>query len=858
MPDRQSGSLAAHLPAEPTQEALLSGFLDWLSDQGIEPYPAQEEAILEVLGGANVILATPTGSGKSLVALAAHYAAVAQGQRSFYTAPIKALVSEKFFALCRDLGTDHVGMLTGDAAVNADAPIICCTTEVLADLALREGAAARVDHVCMDEFHYYADPQRGTAWQVPLLELPQAAFLLMSATLGDTTSISEDLTRRTGRPTVLVDSTERPVPLEFEYRLTPIHETIQELIDTDRAPVYIVHFTQNAATDRAQALTSLKVLDKEQRKQLSNEIGGFRFDSPFGKDLKRFVRQGIGVHHAGLLPKYRLLVEKLAQAGQLKVICGTDTLGVGVNVPIRTVLFTQLCKYDGIETRLLSVREFNQIAGRAGRKGFDDLGFVWAQAPEHVVENKRNEEKAATDPKKRRKLVKRKPPERGYRHWSADTFEKLRSGRPEPLKSSFDVSHAMVMQLLDRPGDGCAALRTLLVDNHDPRPRQRAHIRRAIHIYRSLRDSGVIEVLSEPDDLGRLVRVDVDLQSDFRLDQPLSPFVVQLTAELDRDDPDYALDVLTVVESVLENPRVVLLRQQDRAKDELMAQMKSEGVEYEERIEKLSEVEYPKPLRDFIYTHFNAFAEIHPWVGTETIRPKSVARDLFERAMTFREYVNEYGLKRSEGVLLRYLSDAYKAMVRTVPVDVMTEETDDLTEWLGETVRQVDSSLIEEWERLRTEPPDTAEPTSAGEAAQPERPDVTANRRAFRVMVRNELFGWVRHLARREEGRLAESLADVDPSGSTDWTAEALSEAMAGYWADHDTLDTGPTARGPEHFSLVEGRPGDERTWSATQTLVDPQAWGEWRLEATVDLDASREAGAPAMRLEGISRPGDQ
>ncbi len=854
MPESRAAPLTDRIPAQPTDEALLDAFLDWLAELGIDLYPAQEQAILEVLAGNNVVLATPTGSGKSLVALAAHFAALAKGDRSFYTAPIKALVSEKFFALCRDLGTDNVGMMTGDAAVNADAPVVCCTTEVLADLALREGAGARVDHVCMDEFHFYADPQRGTAWQIPLLELPRAAFLLMSATLGDTGALRDDLSGRTGRPTVLVDSDERPVPLEFEYRESPIHETIQELIDTDRAPVYVVHFTQNAATDRAQALTSSSVLDKEQRKRLAAEIGGFRFDSPFGKDLRRFVKQGIGVHHAGLLPKYRLLVERLAQAGHLKIICGTDTLGVGVNIPIRTVLFTQLCKYDGKQTRLLSVREFNQIAGRAGRKGFDDLGFVWAQAPEHVVENKRMDEKAGTDAKKRRKLVKRKPPERGYRHWNTETFTKLQTGRPEQMTSSFDVNHAMVMQLLDRPGDGCAALRALLVDNHEPRVRQRNHIRRAIQIYRSLLGAGVLEVLDEPDEFERRVRVDAELQSDFRLDQPLSPFVIQLTDELDAEDPDYALNLLSVVESVLENPRIVLLRQLDRAKDELMAHMKSEGVEYEERMEKLSEVEYPKPLSDFIYPRFNAFADTHPWVGTDNIRPKSVARDMFERAMTFREYVNEYGLKRSEGVLLRYLSDAYKAMVRTVPADVTTDETDDLTEWLGESVRQVDSSLLEEWERLRAgalAPPDAE--TSVGEAAQPERPDVTANRRAFRVMVRNEVFRWVRYLARREESRLADALAEVAPSGSTPWTADTLREAMAPYWDDHDTIDTGPDARGPDHFAAVE----NDLTWDATQVLFDPRGWGEWRIEATVDLDASRDAGQPAVSFDRISRPGD-
>jgi hypothetical protein len=848
--------LLARLPADPSPGALLDGFLAWASEAGYALYPAQETAILEVLDGNHVVLETPTGSGKSLVAAAAHFACLARGERSYYTAPIKALVSEKFFELCRLLGPDAVGMVTGDAAVNPEAPVICCTAEILANLALRMGADAPVDHACLDEFHYYGDPQRGTAWQVPLLELTRTRFLLMSATLGNTTRIEEDLAARTGRPVVPVRSTDRPVPLAFEYRETPLLETLQELLDTERAPVYVVHFTQAEATERAQALTSLGILSKAERGAVADAVGAFRFDSPFGRDLSRFVRHGIGVHHAGLLPKYRLLVEKLAQQGLLKVICGTDTLGVGVNVPIRTVLFTQLCKYDGRETRLLRVREFQQIAGRAGRRGFDAEGFVWAQAPEHVIENQRAAEKAAATPAgaKKRKVVKRKPPERGFRPWNRTTFDQLVGGRPETLESVFAVSHAMVLEVLDRPGDGCGALRQLLLDNHEPRSRQRHHVRRAIHLYRSLLAAEVLERLEAPDDLGRRVRVHGDLQEDFRLDQPLAPFALEVLTRLDRDDESYALDVLSVVESVLENPMPVLLRQLDKAKDELMAQLKAEGVEYEQRMVELARVEWPKPLRDDLYDHFNVFRTTHPWVGDENVRPKSVARDLYERAMTFREYVNEYGVKRSEGLLLRYLSDAYKALVQMVPEEDKTIEVLDLTEWLGTIVRHVDASLLEEWERLR------AGEESPTELVRGERPDplraedITRNTRAFRILVANEVFRWVRHLARREEERLVDALDAATAEGrGGGWSAGALRDAMAPYWAEHTTLATGPDARSPRHFQVLGEEAG---TWRVRQALADPEDWYEWGVLATVDVAASSEAGRPVVRLDAVTRLG--
>ena len=694
-------ALGDFIPETSGGDELLDAFLEWSLAAELELYPHQEEAVLRLLAGENVVLSTPTGSGKSLVAVAGAFATLAQGRRATYTAPIKALVSEKFFELTTALGPANVGMVTGDASVNGSAPVIACTAEILAQRALRSGADTPADLVVMDEFHYYGDRDRGWAWQVPLLQLPRARFLLMSATLGDTTALRRDLTARTGRDTALVASAERPVPLDVEYRETPLHVSIEELLKTGRAPVYIVHFTQREATARAQSLTSLKVLSAEQKAAVKEAVGGFRFDTPIGKDLRRFVLAGIGVHHAGMLPKYRLLVEKLAQQGHLKLICGTDTLGVGVNVPIRTVLFTRLYKYDGRRTRVLSVRDFQQIAGRAGRRGFDTVGSVWVQAPEHSVENKRAEMRAAGDPKKLRKLVRRKPPERGYAHYDDKTLARLWDGTPERLESSFDVTHAMMLNVLDRPGDGCAAMKRLLVDNHEPRSRQRRHIRKAVGVFRSLVDAEIVEVLDGADELGRPVRVNLDLQDEFRLNQPLGLFALEAISVLDSEAPDYHLQALSVVESVLEDPMAVLLAQRDKAKDELMTRMKDERVEYEERMERLAEVTWPKPEAEFIEPAFATFARHHPWVGHLRPSPKSVVRDMLEHADTFNQYVSRYGLKRSEGLVLRYLTDCYKALVQTVPAAAVNEQLAEANEWLGVLVRGVDSSLLDEWERLR-------------------------------------------------------------------------------------------------------------------------------------------------------------
>ena len=836
------------LSAESLRDAdpddLFTAFAEWAEANGTTLYPAQEEALIELVSGANVILSTPTGSGKSLVATGALFAALAGGRRSFYTAPIKALVSEKFFAMCDVFGAANVGMLTGDVAVNSEAPIIVCTAEVLANIALREGGprgplGGEPVMVVMDEFHFYGDPERGWAWQVPLLELPKAQFLLMSATLGDVTFLREDLTRRTGRPTALVANAERPVPLFFSYATTPMHETIGDLLDTRQAPIYVVHFTQASALERAQALMSVNVCTKEEKAAIAEHIGAFRFSTSFGSTLSRLVRHGIGVHHAGMLPKYRRLVEQLAQAGLLKVICGTDTLGVGINVPIRTVVFSALSKYDGVRTRLLNAREFHQIAGRAGRAGFDTAGTVVVQAPDHEVENLKQFAKVADDPKKRRKLVRRKAPE-GMVPWSESTMKRLVDASPEPLVSNMRVSTAMILDVVARPGDPFAAMRRLLTDNHEPRKRQLRHIREAVGIARSLLQAGVIERLDEPEPDGRRYRLTVDLPPNFALYQPLSTFALAAVEVLDPESDTFALDVVSVIEATLEDPRQILAAQLNKARGEAVAAMKAEGIEYEERIELLDEVTYPKPLDELLTHTFEMYLRSNPWAADGHLSPKSVVREMWERAMTFREYVSHYVLTRSEGAVLRYLSDAYKALRSGVPASARTEELADIVEWLGELVRQVDSSLLDEWEQLTS--PDQPHDAPVAVPAKP-RP-LSGNERAFTAMVRNALFRRVELFARQ---RWAE-LGELDRGSG--WNAQRWAEVGEEYFAEHADVGTGPDARGPAML-IIEREP---EVWRVRQILDDPAGDHDWGFTVEVDLAASDEEGAAVLRLVDAGR----
>ena len=823
------GALAYHLydtNPELTEEEAFEAFTNWVADRGIELWPHQEEALMSLMVGDHVILGTPTGSGKSLVALGMHFMAMCFGETSYYTAPIKALVSEKFFNLVELLGRDNVGMITGDVHINTEAPVICCTEEILANQALREGPDALVHSVAMDEFHFFSDTDRGWAWQVPLLTLPKTQFLLMSATLGDVTQIADLLRRQTTRDVSNVTDAPRPVPLSYEYALTPLEGTVELALRKDEGPLYVVHFSQDAALTSAQNLASYGVATKEQREAVKEAMKGAQFSTAFGKTLKRLLGCGVGVHHAGMLPRYRLLVEKLAQQGLLPVICGTDTLGVGINVPIHTVVLTQLTKFDGRKMRRLRSREFHQIAGRAGRSGFDTEGVVIAEAPEHEIENHKAEVKAAGDPKKLKKIKKKRPPE-NFVNWNEDTFNKLIESVPEQLTPRMRITHSMVLAEVEQGGNARARVDQLIEDSLQPAEEKvKLHVR-AAEVLQTLIDADV--VVHEVDENGEDVySVTMDLPEDFALDQPLSPFLLAALELLDPESPEYAFDLVSMVEATLEDPRQVLRAQERKARDAAMAEMKMDGVDYDERLERIADVTYPKPLEDLLDAAFSKYCDAVPWARDYCLRPKSVLRDMLESAADFKGYIQKLGIMRYEGILLRYLSEAFRGLDRTIPEDKRTEQLKDIIAWLGLIVRSVDSSLVDEWENAGAVL-DAAPPDAAGVEA------VVRDRRGLTVLVRNALFSRVRMAAHRDAAGLGEA------DGDWGFGERAWMQALDEYYETHEEILLDADARSKAYLMFDEADEEELRVWHVRQILHDEAGDNDFVIVADVDLDATQE-----------------
>ena len=848
-------------------EEIFELYMQWCLERGLELWPHQEEAIMDLVLGDHVILGTPTGSGKSMVALGMHFLALCQGWKSYYTAPIKALVSEKFFYLCDVFGKENVGMITGDTSINPGAMIVCCTAEILANAALREGEAADIGYVAMDEFHYFGDTDRGWAWQVPLLTLPSTKFLLMSATLGDTSAIAAKLEQMSGTPVDVIADAPRPVPLSYEYVETSLEGTVEIALREGKAPIYVVHFSQDAALESAQSLASFGVATKEQRERIKEAVKSTRFTTAFGKILQRLLGCGVGVHHAGMLPRYRLLVEKLAQQGLLPVICGTDTLGVGINVPIHTVLLTALTKFDGYRMRRLRAREFHQIAGRAGRSGFDTEGRVIAEAPEHEIENAKLELKAAGDPKKLRKLKKKRAPE-GFVNWNKDTFEKLCAAPPETLTPRLRVTHSMVLSETSQGGDSHARIMRLIADSLQTDTEKTQLVARADEIFATLIDAGVITraKLEEgaassgngetsapapaPVDLEELAvllpaaassplaapasyALTVDLPEDFALDQPLSPFLLAALELLDPESETYDMDLISMVEATLEDPWQVLRAQEREAKGRAIAEMKMQGIEYDERMEKLEDITYPKPLADELEAAFATYCDEVPWARDYCLRPKSVVRDMLESMSDFKTYIQRYKLSRSEGTLLRYLSDAWRVLDKTVPPDKRTEHLDDVIAWLGFVVRTTDSSLVDEWEAAGQMPGEL--PPGTEEA-------VVKDRHGLTVLVRNALWRRVRLFAAEE----MPTLGDLDQPygmGERRWR-----EVLESFHEAHDEILLDGDARSAAYFLIDESDELSAHVWHVTQILHDADGDNDFRIVADLDLDATQDEGEAVFK----------
>lgn len=815
-------------------DEIYERFFEWVADvKGVEPWPHQEEAIMDLLAGDHVILNTPTGSGKSLVALGMHFAALCTGRRSYYTAPIKALVSEKFFDLVEVFGRENVGMITGDTHINADAPIICCTAEILANQALRKGRHADVGCVAMDEFHYYGDSERGWAWQVPLLTLPNTQFLLMSATLGNVDAIADKLEDMTDTDVDIIADAPRPVPLTYEYTLDPLEKTVELAFGRGETPIYVVHFSQDAALETANALASTGVSSKEQRAAIAEAIKGTKFTTAFGKILQRLLRTGVGIHHAGMLPRYRRLVEQLAQQGLLPVICGTDTLGVGINVPIHSVVLTALTKFDGTKMRKLRAREFHQIAGRAGRMGFDTEGLVIAEGPEFEIENAKALAKAGNDPKKLKKVKRKKAPE-GFVTWNENTFDKLIDADPETLVPHMKVTHSMVLNEVAQGGDARYRIDRLIDDSaQTPEQKERLHDR-ADEIFQTLFDTNVIET-EDRDDGGKDYFMTVDMPDDFALDQPLSPFLLAALELLDPESESYALDVISMVEATLEDPKQVLRAQERQARDAAMIRMKEDGLDYDERMDRLQEITYPKPLEDMLQAAFDEYRHDVPWANDYWLSPKSVIRDMVETASDFTGYIARYNIARSEGTLLRYLSDAYRALARTVPLEKRNEQLRDIISWLRVVVRSIDSSLVDEWENAGAGT--DASEAAANLAAPGAKQAVVEDRRGLTVLVRNAMFRRVQLM----------DLDKPDELGALDkdwgYGVHEWEDALDDFYDEHEYVNTDAKARSSELFILDDSKENSEHSWKVRQIIDDSDGDHDWAITGTVDLDTTQSSG---------------
>ncbi len=542
-------------------------------------------------------------------------------------------------------------------------------------------------------------------------------------------------------------------------------------------------------------------------------------------------------------------------------------------MPIHTEVLTSLTKYDGVKSRRLRSREFHQIAGRAGRAGFDSEGLVIAEAPEHDIENAKLVQKAGGDPKKLRKIKRKKPPE-GFVNWNEQTFERLVASSPEVLRPHMRVSHSMVLSLVERGGDALENISDL-IDLSMQTPDEKVQLKaRAEEILDTLVATGVVEKelvgagsagaaesvegdegadgVGGADDEGCAKGVEdadgdkdtegaegaswnysltMEMPASFSLDQPLSPFLLAVLDMLSMEDPNYALDLISLVEATLENPFSVLRAQQRRARDEAAAEMKAAGIGFEERLERLANVSYPRPLEDELNAAFEHYCEAVPWARDYELAPKSVLRDMIETASDFKTYVARYKIARSEGTLLRYLSDVFRVLARTIPEARRDERLNEVIDWLRFMVQSIDSSLMDEWAQTGDSADDIAL------APPPSANAVVADRRGLVILVRNALFLRV---------RLA-SLGRCDELGSLDceagYGAAHWERVLEGFYEVHEEIRIDADARSHAYLLIDEADEVGEHLWHVRQIFLDEDADCDFAIAADVDLDATQEEG---------------
>lgn len=699
-----------------TADLELEFYEKFFIARGLEPYPVQEQAFDHIFAGRSVLVTVPTGTGKTVIGKAAIHKALALGQKAIYTSPLRALTEEKYRELCEDFGADRVGFATGDYKVNPEAPVQVVVAEILWNRIFGERAGRLADVVVMDEAHYFNDPERGYVWEQSIIGMdPRTQLVLLSATVGDPQQFCAWVYSVRRVEMELVQSHERRVPLYHEYREAYLIEVVRELYDKGDWPAIIFSFSRDQCFEWARLLRSCpRFTTDEERARIEAACDEELLQGGLAKELRALLVHGIGVHHAGILPRYKQLVERLTLERLCKFVVSTETISAGINLPAKRVVFPALRKFIKGKPRLVTSAEYHQMAGRAGRPQFDKEGIAIALAPEGVVQELRKELKelqkrgrapSEIETERLRKAcyarARSQAQAAGDVTWDRETHRKLVEGKPAALASKTKVTPEQILAIglpdlqAPPPPDGTrlppyldlhmrSVIDHLLLDE-----RSKAEARRTLDmIIDNLKALGVL------DEHGRQIAGKMIN----RLRGIDGPFVYYLLMnrdvgyELARELVEFLVDH-DVIHRILgregdeKRREWIHKRLRERRRDEPMVTWEDVEEEYERT--------FPRELSEVEKVHQEFVAGLpHPELHGGKVQ-KTIWKKMEEENLSFLEFVSQNGLEHEEGNLFTYLARVMK-FARMLHEATTLDEFHELEVRVRRRLSAIDERVLEE------------------------------------------------------------------------------------------------------------------------------------------------------------------
>lgn len=703
-------------------ELELSFYEKFLWSRGLEPYPVQEQALAHIFAGTSVLVTVPTGTGKTLMAKAALHAALGRGHRAIYTTPLRALTEEKYRELSADFGEHNVGFATGDYKVNRDAPIQVEVAEILWNRIVADKHVSPAEIVVMDEGHYFNDPERGYVWEQSIIGLdPRTQLVVLSATVGHPEKFCHwvELTRRVTM--ALVDSRERKVPLVHEFREEMIIDTVRELAFSGDVPAIVFVFGREQCFEVARLLKSCRRFTTDEEKaKVEAMCDEALLPSGASKELRPLLTHGIGIHHAGILPRYKQLVEQLALERLIKFVVSTETIAAGINLPARTVVFPALRKFVKQAPRLVTAAEYHQMAGRAGRPQFDDRGLAITLAPEQIVSDLKKElkdaaKRAAYDEAKVKKSVYNRARSDAQRKgdivWTPEVHAELVRGEPAELRSKTKITAEQVLAIglpdltatkiaTDSVEARMAAAEASLppsmrldivtvIENLLLEDRERVVLQKTLaQLVDNLKAIGVIDEHGKQIS-GQMIR---DLQGMDGLFIYYVLFNHQLEYIELRELIEYLIDH-DVIQRLLDRKGEDAKREWCRAKLRELREG-NPHITWED-VEAEWDKEHPRPPTKVEVIHAELSAKVpHPELHGGK-KPKNVWATLEDSGMGFLEFVERHSLEHEEGNLFSYLVRVMN-FARKLGQASQLSEFEDMAERVQKLLARVDIRLIDD------------------------------------------------------------------------------------------------------------------------------------------------------------------